>query len=322
MKAASAAVVRRGAWWRRASEPLSSRQRLFGSQVRGELERQSLVARQSLALRVHLESPFFQRRKDGCDSRVSGALDHRSKLSVLDLLEGPLQRIIDDRHIPIDPVVLVARTIVVMSILPEAVERQQLRFFDVRLAFRSAHVTKDVDCEATVAIPLPPHLKAEPDVAGFEDVRATVVFDGIAFGYEGFSGAGLHVRENALHRSEIGDLHNFFVAGALEHLRELLAEDADCPADGITIDDRIHAAMHAHAAADTVGGRQLRVIRTIDVASLDVEAIEAEQRGLLAAHFGRHVDGYTLVHMILDVAIPQLVSDDEGHAIGGKSGSL
>src|SRR5262245_13611352 len=209
-----------------------------------------------------------------------------------------------------------------MSVLPEAVERQQLRFFDVRLAFRSTHVSKDVDCEATVAILLPPHLEAKPDVAGFEDVRATVVFDGIALGYEGFSGAGLHVRQNALHRSEISGLHNIFVAGALEHLRELLTEDADCPADGITIDDRIHAAMHAHAAADTVGGRQLRVIRTIDVASLDVEAVEAEQRGFLAANFGRHVDGYTLVHMILDIAIPQLVSDDEGHAIGGKSGSL
>src|SRR6516225_7366286 len=150
MKAASAAIA---AWWRRISETLSSRQRLFGSQVRGELERQSLVARQSLALRIHLESPFFQRRKDRCDfvqvqvgrdSRVSGALDHRAKLSVLDLLESPLQRIIDDRHIPIDPVVFVARTIVVMSILPEAVERQQLRFFDVRLALGSAHVTKDV----------------------------------------------------------------------------------------------------------------------------------------------------------------------------------
>src|SRR5262249_54059066 len=129
----------------------------------------------------------------GRDSRVSGALDHRAKLSVLDLLEGPLQRIIDDRHIPIDPVVLVARTIVVMSILPEAVERQQLRFFAVSLSFRSAHVTKHVDCKATVAIPLPAHLKAEPDVAGFEYIRATVVFDGIAFGDESFSGAGLHV---------------------------------------------------------------------------------------------------------------------------------
>ena len=37
---------------------------------------------------------------------------------------------------------------------------------------------------------------------------------------------------------------------------------------------------------------------------------------------GRHVDGYTLIHMILDVAIPQLVSDDEGQGIGGKSDSL
>ena len=44
--------------------------------------------------------------------------------------------------------------------------------------------------------------------------------------------------------------------------------------------------------------------------------------GLLAANIGRHVDGYALVDMILDVAVPQLVSDDEGQRIGGKCGSL
>ena len=43
---------------------------------------------------------------------------------------------------------------------------------------------------------------------------------------------------------------------------------------------------------------------------------------MLAANIGRHVDGYSLVHVILDVAVPQLVPDDEGQGIGGKTGSL
>src|SRR5260221_12112325 len=95
------------------------------------------MAGQSLAFLVHLEGPFLQRRKDrgdlvqvqiGCDSRGTGALDHRTEFSVLDLLEGPLQRIVDDRHVPIRPMVLVPRTIGVMRAFPETVERQELRF--------------------------------------------------------------------------------------------------------------------------------------------------------------------------------------------------
>jgi hypothetical protein len=80
--------------------------------------------------------------------------------------------------------------------------------------------------------------------------------------------------------------------------------------------------VYADAAANTVRGRQFGIFWAVDVAFLDVEAVEAQQRGLLAANIGRHFDGYTLVRMILDVAVPQLVSDDEGQGIGGKSDSL
>ena len=210
----------------------------------------------------------------------------------------------------------------VMRALPETVERQKLGFFDVGLPFRSAHVAKDVEREATVTVPLPPHLEAEPDVAGFEHVRATVVFDRVPLGYERVSGAGLHVGQDAPHRGEVGRLGDFFVSGPVQHLREFLAQGSDGPADGIAIGDRVHPAVHAHAAADPARGRQFGIFRAVDVAFLDVEAVEAQQRGLLAANIGRHVDGYTLVRMILDVAVPQLVSDDEGQGIGGKSGSL
>ena len=70
----------------------------------------------------------------------------------------------------------------VMRALPEAVERQKLGFLDVGLAFRPAHVAEDVQREAAVTVPLPPHLEAEADVAGFEDVGATVVLDRVALG--------------------------------------------------------------------------------------------------------------------------------------------
>ena len=128
--------------------------------------------------------------------------------------------------------------------------------------------------------------------------------------------------QGAPHRGEVGCRRDFFVSGPVQHLREFLAEGSDGPADGIPIGERVHSAVYAHAAADTVRGCQLGILRSVDVAFLDVEAVEAQQRGLLAANIGRHVDGYTLVRMILDVAVPQLVSDDEGQRIGGKSGSL
>jgi hypothetical protein len=88
-----------------------------------------------------------------------------------------------------------------MRVVPEAVKRQKLRFFDVRPSFRSAHVGKDVEREATVTVPLPPHLEAEPDVAGFEDVCATVVFDRVPLGNKGLSRAGCSADLNRLARS-------------------------------------------------------------------------------------------------------------------------
>src|SRR5580658_8066922 len=170
-----------------------SRGDLLSGQVRGELERQSLVTGQSLAFLVHLEGPLLQSRKDrgdfvqvqvGRDSRVTRALDHRPELSILDLLEGPLQRIVDDGQVPVGPVVLVARTVMVMRALPETVERQNLGLFDIGLAFRAADVSQNMDRKTAVTVPLPPHLEAEPDVAGFKNVRATVVLHRVALADE------------------------------------------------------------------------------------------------------------------------------------------
>jgi hypothetical protein len=57
--------------------------------------------------------------------------------------------------------------------------------------------------------------------------------------------------------------------------------------------------MHPHAAANPVWRRQLGILRSVNVAFLDIEAIEPQQRGFPAADIGRHVDGDTLVRMIL-----------------------
>ena len=128
---------------------------------------------------------------------------------------------------------------------------------------------------------------------------------------ERLPGAGFHVGQDVPHRGEVGGLRDVLVAGPVQHLRELVLQGPDGPADGIAVDDRVHPAVHAHAAADAASGRQFGIFRPVDIASLDVEAVEAQQHGFPAADIGRHVDGHTLVHVILDVAVPQLVSDDE-----------
>jgi hypothetical protein len=80
--------------------------------------------------------------------------------------------------------------------------------------------------------------------------------------------------------------------------------------------------MHAHAAADTTRGRQFGVLWAVDIASLDVEAVEPQQSGLLAVDIRHHIDRYALIRWVLDIGVPQLVPNDEGQRIRGKSGSL
>ena len=133
--------------------------------------------------------------------------------------------------------------------------------------------------------------------------------------------AGFHIRQDVPHPGEVCGLRDALVACPVEHLRQLGLQRPDGPADGIAVRDRVHPAVHAHAAADPARGRQLRVLRSVDVASLEIEAVEPQQRSLLARDIGRHVDGYALVDMILDVAIPQLVPDDEVQGFGGEYGS-
>ena len=131
------------------------------------------------------------------------------------------------------------------------------------------------------------------------------------------------------HRREVGGRRDLRVAGPVQHLRQFRGQGPDGPADRIAVGDRVHAVQLAHAALGARlaqhrrrGDMQIGVFRAVDVASLDVEAVEAQQRGLPAVDIRRDVDGDTLVRVILDVAVPQLVPDDEGQRRGGKSGAL
>src|SRR5438309_10506326 len=99
----------------------------------------------------------------------------------------------------------------VMRVVPEAVKRQNLGFFDVSLSFRSPDIGKDVEGEAAVTVLLPPHLEAEPDVAGLKDIGAAVMLDGVPLGDEGLPGAGLHLGQHVPYRTQIRCLRDFLV---------------------------------------------------------------------------------------------------------------
>ena len=176
--------------------------------------------------------------------------------------------------------------------------------------------------EAAIAIHQPPHFEAEADIPGFEDFGAAVVLDRVALGAEGLTCTGLHLRQEVAHCAHVGRLGDFLVPGLFEHLRQFATEGPDGPADRVAVNDRIHAAVDAHAAADAAGGREFGVLWAIDIATLEVEAIEAQQRRLFAIDVGRHVDRDALVRMILHIGVPQLVANGEGQRLGGETDSL
>src|SRR6185437_4643631 len=99
--------------------------------------------------------------------------------------------IFDERAVPVDPVVLVARTVMVMRAVPEMVEREHLGLFGVGLARRPADIGENVDREPAIAHRQPPHLKPEAEVAAFEDIGAAVVLHGVALCRIDLAGAGL-----------------------------------------------------------------------------------------------------------------------------------
>src|ERR1700730_7939758 len=87
---------------------------------RRRLPRQTWMAGQPFAFLPHFESALLHRRKNlgdfagvevGSDARIAGPHDHRRQFAGLTLLERPGERGLDEGAIPIDAVVLVARTV-------------------------------------------------------------------------------------------------------------------------------------------------------------------------------------------------------------------
>src|SRR5262245_20991151 len=217
--------------------------------------------------------------------------------------------------------ILVARAVVVMCAVPEVIKGQELGFFRVLLARRPADIGQHMDRETAIAHRQPPHLEPEPDVAGLEDVGAAVVLDGVALRGAQFPGRGLDVRQDFRHGCHVDGLGNLRIARASQHLLQLRPQRADGPADRVAVDGRVHpvevrrrrAAEHRRPV-----NSQVRIFRAVDVASFEVEAVEPQQRGLLAGNVRHYQNGDALIRMILNVAVPQFVADGEGQRTGAE----
>ena len=117
----------------------------------GRLSRASRSRRQRL-LRVsrtdsqrlgrHLVRDFFEYKLGihGSDyAGIPGTGNHGCEFARLELLEGPLQRVGHGGPIPVKPYILIARPIMVVRALLEAIERQQ---FDLLASDIAEHVNR------------------------------------------------------------------------------------------------------------------------------------------------------------------------------------
>jgi hypothetical protein len=145
------------------------------------------------------------------------------------------------------------------------------------------------------------------------------VFDGVPLGREQLPGAGFDLGQQVTHFGEVGRRGDRGVAGPFQHLRKLFLERPDRPADRVAVDDLVHPAELTHAVLRPGSGAQhhrpgdleIGVFRSVDVASVAVEAVEPQEDRFFPAGFCRHGDRDALVGMILNVAVPQFMPDDE-----------
>ena len=61
---------------------------------------------------------------------------------------------------------------------------------------------------------------------------------------------------------------------------------------------------------------QIGIFRPVDIASFNVKAVEPQQRRLFAVDVRRHDDDHALIRVVLNVAVPQFMPDDERHGPG------
>ncbi len=150
----------------------------------------------------------------------------------------------------------------VMRRLFETVEGEDFRFLGIGVARRARQVGQHVDRKPAVAVERA-HLQAETDVARLEHIGAAVMLDRAPPIDEGFAGGRFHRVEFFGDQRHIEFVGYTRKAGGAQHLRQVGAHLADAPADRVAVDDGVHPAESVHAL-----GR-------VDVAALDVEAVEA-----------------------------------------------
>ena len=114
-------------------------------------------------------------------------------------------------------------------------------------------------------LPDVPHECVFDVAASPEDVRAAAVFDRVSLGGLHLAGAGFDVGQDARHLAEIGRSGDLWIAGTLQHLRELLLQSLDGPTDRVPIGYRVHSVELAHAAVGPRGQAiQIGILRPID----------------------------------------------------------
>ena len=125
------------------------------------------------------------------------------------------------------------------------------------------------------------------------------MLDGVPAGGKICAGGGLHISQHIGYFLLVDLARQVLVSSGLQHLRELLPDLPDGPGDGVTIHSGVHAAELVHP------------LRAINITALDVEAVEAEQRCLFAVYLAGDQNRNALVGVVLKIAVPELVLDDE-----------
>ena len=149
-----------------------------------------------------------------------------------------------------------------------------------------------------------PHLKAEPEVAGLEHIMAPVVLYRVAAGREQFPGRRFQVLEDFGNLALVNLPGDLRIPGLGHHLGKDVPNLSDRPAYWIAV----HRGVHAE--------QLVLAFRPVYVASLNIEAVEPEQGGVVPA---LDQNGYALVRVVLDVAVPELVLDDKRDGSGVES---
>ncbi len=102
-------------------------------------------------------------------------------------------------------------------------------------------------------------------------------------GGEGLPSAAFHLAQRSFDSLSVNFIGDFFVACRFQHLRQVIANLLDAPADGVTVYGRVHTEQLVLS------------LRTVDITLFDVEAVESKQRGVFSAGLTLHQDYRSLI---------------------------